>query len=57
MMAGVTLNGTMTGVRWDGMKVRGHTYDNSDSSYSFGSFDLGAISSPKRSERETQELK
>ena len=43
--------GMMTGSRLAGMKVWGETCDTSASSLSLGSFDLCAVSSPKRSER------
>ena len=38
----------MVGAQLGGMKVGKETYDNSASSFSLGSFDLGALSSPKR---------
>ena len=44
------MNGMMTGARLDGRKVGKQTNDNSASSLSLGSFDLGAMSSPKRFE-------
>ena len=47
MMAGVWMNGMMAGVRLDGTKVVDTTYDNSASTFSIKSVDLGAMSSPK----------
>ena len=44
------MNGMMTGQRLDGKKVVRKTCDNSASPLSLGSFDLGAMSSPKRFE-------
>ena len=41
------MNGMMTGVLLDGTKV-GNTYDTSVGSFSLGSLDFGATSSPKR---------
>ena len=42
------MNGMMTGDLLDGMKVWKQTFDNSAGSFSLGSFDLGAMSCPKR---------
>ena len=50
IMAGVTMDGMMTGARLDGTKVGNKTYDTSASSFALGSFDFGAMSSPKRFE-------
>ena len=47
-MEGVLKNGMMAGVQVDGTMVE--TYGNSASSFSLGVLDLGAMSSPKRSE-------
>ena len=42
------MNGMMIGVRLDGIEGWDQTCDDSTSSLSLGSFDLGVMSSPKR---------
>ena len=56
MVAGVTMSGTMSGVRLDGMKVGDQTHDISASSFSLWSLDLGAMRSPKWCEWVTMNL-
>ena len=50
MMAGVTMDGMLTGARLDGMKVGNKPVTIPQTHFSLESFDLGAISSPKRFE-------
>ena len=56
LMAGVTMNGMMTGAWLDGMKVENKTMTTQQAHFSLGSFDVGAMSSPKRFARVTFNL-
>ena len=56
MMVGVMTNGMMIGARLDCMKIGSKPFYNSASSLSLGSFDLGAMSSPKRFELAKMDL-
>ena len=50
MMAGVTMDGMLTGARLDGMKVGNKPVTIPQAHFSLESVDLGAMSSPKRFE-------